>query len=102
MDKVIGQCPQTTTFLKRKENRSGIEPRSFRLPANNALPLGHTGSLDAAGQRPGFNTLDNWGHKTPTQSKRNRTGKKRLNGHGPKHVYNTLGYIYIYIIANTF
>ena len=33
MDKVIGQCPQTTTFLKRKESRSGIEPRSFRLPA---------------------------------------------------------------------
>ena len=28
-NKVIGQCPQTTTFLKRKESRSGIEPRSF-------------------------------------------------------------------------
>ena len=26
-------CPQTTTFLRRKERRSGIEPRSFRLPA---------------------------------------------------------------------
>ena len=25
--------PQTTTFLKRKENQSGIEPMSFRLPA---------------------------------------------------------------------
>ena len=33
MDKVTGQCPQTTAFLKRKESRSGIEPRSFRLPA---------------------------------------------------------------------
>ena len=33
MDKVTGQCPQTTTSLKRKESRSGIEPRSFRLPA---------------------------------------------------------------------
>ena len=43
-------------------------------------------------QRTSFNTLDNWGHKTPTQSKRKRTGKKRLKGHGPKHVYNTLGY----------
>ena len=32
MDKVTGQCPQTTTFLKRKESRSGIEPRFFRLP----------------------------------------------------------------------
>ena len=33
MDKVTRQCPQTTTFLRRKESRSGIEPRSFRLPA---------------------------------------------------------------------
>ena len=32
-DKVTRQRPQTTAFLKRKENRSGIEPRSFRLPA---------------------------------------------------------------------
>ena len=32
-DKVTRQCPQTTTFLKRKESRSGIEPRSFCLPA---------------------------------------------------------------------
>ena len=29
----LRQCPQTTTFLKRKESRSGIAPRSFRLPA---------------------------------------------------------------------
>ena len=43
MDKVTGQCPQTTTFTKRKESRSGIEPRSFRLPA---LPLSQTGSID--------------------------------------------------------
>ena len=26
MDKVTRQCPQTTTFLKRKESRRGIEP----------------------------------------------------------------------------
>ena len=31
--KVTRQCPQTITFLKIKESRSGIEPRSFRLPA---------------------------------------------------------------------
>ena len=43
-------------------------------------------------QRTGFNTLDNWGHKTPTQSKSKRTRKKRLKGHGPEHVYNTLSY----------
>ena len=41
MDKVTRQCPQTTPFLKRKENRSGIEPRPFCL---SALPLGQTSS----------------------------------------------------------
>ena len=30
-DKVTRQRPQTTTFLKRKESRSGIEPRPFLL-----------------------------------------------------------------------
>ena len=30
-DKVTRQCPQTTTLLKRKECRSGFEPRPFRL-----------------------------------------------------------------------
>jgi len=41
----IRQCPQTTTFLKRKESRSGFEPRSFCLPyQHNDLPLGQTGS----------------------------------------------------------
>ena len=37
MDKVTTQSPQTTTFLKRKETRSGIEPRSFRLPMVDGL-----------------------------------------------------------------
>ena len=38
-DKVTRQCPQTTTrFLKRKESRSGLEPRSFPLlPAYKCL-----------------------------------------------------------------
>ena len=31
-DKVSRQCPHTA-FLKRKESRSGIEPRPFCLPA---------------------------------------------------------------------
>ena len=52
---------------------------------------GGKGTLPA--QHTGFNTLDNWGHKTPTQSKRKRTRKKGLKGHGPEHVYSTLGYI---------
>ena len=42
MDKVTRRCPQTTTFLKRKESRSGIErgPSAYQP---NALPLGQTG-----------------------------------------------------------
>ena len=33
-DKVTRRCPQTTTLLKRKESRSGIEPRPLIcLPA---------------------------------------------------------------------
>ena len=36
---------------------------------------GGKGALPA--QHTTFSTLDNWGHKTPTQSKRKRTGKKR-------------------------
>ena len=44
-NKVIRRCPQTSTFSKRKESRSGTEARSFFLPAYNALPLGQTGSL---------------------------------------------------------
>ena len=32
-DTVTRQCPQTTTFLKRRESGSGIEPRPFCLPA---------------------------------------------------------------------
>ena len=36
MDKVTGQCPQTTTFLKRKESRSGY--RTEVLPLTNLTP----------------------------------------------------------------
>ena len=51
MDKVTGQCPQTTIFLKRKENRSRIDPRPFGLLyyLPNALPLGQTGSRGEGG-----------------------------------------------------
>ena len=60
MDKVTRQCPQTTTFLKRKESRSGIEPRSFRLPAyrltvrpNRLFPLAAREDVDGS---PGMNS----------------------------------------------
>ena len=55
-------------------------------------------------QRTSFNTLDNWGHKIPTQSKRKKTGKKRLKGHSPKHVQYTRlhkNYYNYYIISVT-
>ena len=47
-NKVKRQCSQATTFLKKKENRRGIEPRSFRYYQPNALPLGQTGSQISA------------------------------------------------------
>ena len=60
MDKVTRQRPQTTTFLKRKESRSGIEPRSFRLPAyrltirpNRLFPLAAREDVDGS---PGMNS----------------------------------------------
>ena len=54
MDKVTRQCPQTTAFLKRKESRSGIELRSFRLPT---LPLGQTGSQNVNWKAEALNWL---------------------------------------------
>ena len=72
------------------------------LPCDENMNTGHNSKQPASAGTMGekgrcrasarFNTLDNWGHKTPTQSKRKRTGKKRLKGHGLEHVYNTLGY----------
>ena len=35
-DKVTRQCPQTTTFLKRQQSRSGIEPKV--LPLTSLTP----------------------------------------------------------------
>ena len=44
-------------------------------------------------QCTGFNTLDNWGHNYSHPIKKEKDRKKTLKGHGPEHVYNTLGYI---------
>ena len=41
-------------------------------------------------QRTSFNTLDNWGHKTPTQSKKKKDDRKeKVKGHSPKHTQYT-------------
>ena len=45
MDKVTRQCPQTTTFLKRKRRAEAVSNRSPSAYQPNALPLGQTGSL---------------------------------------------------------
>jgi len=42
-----------------------------------------------------FKTLDNWGHKTPTQSKKIKDKKERLKGHGPKHRQYTRLQLYL-------
>ena len=47
-DKVTWQCPQTTTFLKRKESRT-VSNRGPSAYQPNALPLGQTGSPWALG-----------------------------------------------------
>ena len=46
--KVTRQCPQTTTFLKRKECRTVVSNRSPSAYQPNALPLGQTGSQSAS------------------------------------------------------
>ena len=44
-DKVTRQRPQTTTFLKRKESRSGFESKFLCLPSLTARPNRLTRSL---------------------------------------------------------
>ena len=40
-------------------------------------------------QRTSFNTLDNWDHKIPTQSKKKKDRNERLKGHGPGQLVTT-------------
>ena len=61
---------------RKPEGSLGRTAQDGHLDSHTAPELGRTG----------FNTLDNWGHKTPTQSKRKRTGKRRLKGHSPKQI----------------
>ena len=44
MDKVTGQCPQTTTFFEEKGEPKRVSNRGPSAYQPNALPLGHTGS----------------------------------------------------------
>ena len=73
-DRVTGQCPQTTTFLKRKESRGGSNrgPSAYQ---SNALPLGQTGSPGSKTQGTGLrhhcfsNQCHNWlRQRSPTEA----------------------------------
>ena len=89
---IVCRCPQTAPLHCLLVGVSLL--LSILLAA--ARFVGEWGKRDAAGQRTGFNTLDNWGHKTPTQSKRIKNRKEKIKGSWPpEHVYNTLGYMYI-------
>ena len=50
-------------------------------------------------QGTNVNTLDNWGHKTHTQSKqiKDDRGKIRLKGHGPKHTMHLVTSVLVII-----
>ena len=45
-----GQSHKTVStnhnLFEEEDSRSGIEPKSFRLPAYNALPLGQTAQVE--------------------------------------------------------
>ena len=51
-------------------------------------------NVQTRAQRTSFNTLDNWGHRTPTQSKKKKDRKERLKGHSPKHIQYTRLHLY--------
>ena len=56
--------------------------RNSKQTACLCRDTGGKGTLPA--QRTGFNTLDNWGHKTPTQSKRKRDRKEKVKRSWPE------------------
>ena len=62
------------------------------LLTDDLLLQGHWGKRTRRAQHTSFNTLDNWGHKTPTPSKRRKDSKEKINGVIARNTYNTLGY----------
>ena len=53
-------------------------------PSGNCAPI--PASLEDRGeaQRTSFCTLDNWGHKTPNQSKKRKNKKEKVKGSWPE------------------
>ena len=70
---------------RKPEGSLGRTAQDGHLDSHTAPELWTRGA-----QRTSFNTLDNWGHKTPTQSKRKRRGKKKIKGSWPETQYTRL------------
>ena len=77
-------CTNQETVLRDEHMNTGCNSKQTTCLCRDT---GGKGMLPA--QCTSFNTLDNWGHKTPTQSKRKRNQKERLKGHGLKHIQYT-------------
>ena len=74
-------CPGNAHTKRRPASAGTLRKRGRGGPTAQVLTL--------------FVTIDDRGHKTPTQSKRERTtGKKRLNGHGPGFTHCTRFHVF--------
>ena len=58
------------------------------LLTDDLLLQGHWGKETRRAQRTSFNTLDNWGHKTPTQSKKRKDRKEKIKGSWPGTIHS--------------
>ena len=54
------------------------------LLTDDLLLQGHWEKKTLLAQRASFNTLDNWGHKTPAQSKKRKDRKEKIKRSWPK------------------
>ena len=70
-----------TTYRLSPEMNTWTPAAAANKQPASAGTLGEKGHLPT--QRTGFNTLDNWGHKTPTQSKRKSNQKEKIKGSWP-------------------
>ena len=62
-----------------------------QLELIDVLLLHTGGKRTKQAQRTSFNSLDNWGHKTPTQSKMSKDEKEMIKRVMARNTYNTLG-----------
>ena len=74
---------RTTSHRKITTYRLSPESDAYRQQlelTNDLLVQGYWGKRTRWAQRASFNTLDNWGHKTPTQSKRKKERNEKVKG----------------------